>query len=364
MKGQQANCLWCGQAYIKNAAHQKYCSTAHRVKGNRKKNGVAEYPSFIQSPKPAIKQMPVVVDQIPFPETPSIPVINPPSIRSNREAYRLITQNAATLAAGWYSHKLIDRKDDLWFGLAKVVGAMWISRVVAGKIYDAIKPPMPVVEQVLEIPVTKAPPTPSKRQKAGNGLVTAEQYRIQQIPVMDIDPNTVFGYMFGKPKHNFYLMLSGSPGKGKTTFAVKYADYVQKNIGDVIYLNSEQSGYDKNFQDLILKYDANFATHISPRDLSKKEMSALIGKHRMVVIDSVNHLGLTNQDVEQLRKENPNTAFTCIFQSLKDGNYKGDKSFEHDCDTYVRFTERGKANVVKSRSSNEGVVDVWFEPFK
>ena len=184
------------------------------------------------------------------------------------------------------------------------------------------------------------------------GVISGDDYQKLEIPSIVLDPSTPFGYILQEPKPNFYLMMSGSPGGGKTTFAVNFAKHIHDNHGPVIYFNSEQRGRDRNFQRMLKHYDAKFHVDTSPQNRSVQELSQMI-KHfgaKMAVIDSVNSLNLNNTDIEALREDNPNTAFTVILQTRKDLKYKGSQDFLHNCDTYLKFSEAGFVDVEKNRS--------------
>ena len=66
---------------------------------------------------------------------------------------------------------------------------------------------------------------------------------------------------------------------------------------------------------------------ILPKDLSE---------YQFVIIDSVNCAKFNSDDLLNLQKNNPKTAFIYVFQVTKAGIYKGDQEFEHNIDTIIR----------------------------
>jgi hypothetical protein len=63
-----------------------------------------------------------------------------------------------------------------------------------------------------------------------------------------------------------------------------------------------------------------------------------------VFIDSVNYIRITPEDVEDIKAENPQTAFITIQQATKNGNFRGSQEFAHNCDMVIRV-EAGMASI-------------------
>ena len=60
-------------------------------------------------------------------------------------------------------------------------------------------------------------------------------------------------------------------------------------------------------------------------------------------LDPINKLGLSPQDLEKLKRGNPGKSFIFIFQTTKDGKFKGANSYQHDVDVVIEIPEKGKA---------------------
>jgi predicted ATP-dependent serine protease len=75
-------------------------------------------------------------------------------------------------------------------------------------------------------------------------------------------------------------------------------------------------------------------------------------------LESVNKLGLSAEDLTALKKRYPHKSFVFIFQTTKDGNFRGANSFQHDVDVVVEVPERVKA-VGFGRFSHGGEIEVW-----
>lgn len=146
--------------------------------------------------------------------------------------------------------------------------------------------------------------------------------------------------LIGQPEEKFRLMIFGSPGSGKSTLALQFAGYLSKNLNKkVLYIGGEEKfGY--TLQDKIIRCNvanANLAvTDKIPSNLSQFDI---------VFIDSVNTFGLEPEDLRKL----PNScAYVFVFQTTKDGVFRGSQEFEHDVDTVIKV-ENMKATTGKNR---------------
>nr|MCR4560193.1 hypothetical protein [Bacteroidales bacterium] len=45
----------------------------------------------------------------------------------------------------------------------------------------------------------------------------------------------------GEPERNFYMIISSPPGHGKTTFCIRFANYLADNFGRVIFFENEMN---------------------------------------------------------------------------------------------------------------------------
>jgi hypothetical protein len=143
--------------------------------------------------------------------------------------------------------------------------------------------------------------------------------------------------LIGNPSVGFRTMIFGKPKMGKSYLAVDYAGYLARNHGTVLYVAREEGIDDTLQQKLKDKNVAHPDLYVS--DYLPEDLSA----YDFVFLDSVNKLGLTPEDLERLDKEYPYTSFTEIFQTTKQGNFKGANEFQHDVDVIIEIPEKGKA---------------------
>lgn len=79
-----------------------------------------------------------------------------------------------------------------------------------------------------------------------------------------------------------------------------------------------------------------------------------------IFLDSDSKLELTPEDLNKLKKQNPSKSFIFIFQSTKDGKFRGANSFQHDVDVVIEVPEKGE--VVQMGRFNQGREIDIFDP--
>lgn len=150
----------------------------------------------------------------------------------------------------------------------------------------------------------------------------------------------------GDPAKGFTAMVFGKPKMGKSFLCVDFADYLAKNHGRVLYVAKEE-GLDMTLQEkLRIKGISNpnlDVTGAIPQDLSPYDF---------IFLDSVNKLGLSAQDLETLKTTYPDKSFVYVFQTTKEGNFRGANEFQHDVDIVIEVPEIGKA--VQNGRYNQG----------
>ncbi len=141
----------------------------------------------------------------------------------------------------------------------------------------------------------------------------------------------------GNPSQGFTVMIYGKPKFGKSYLAVAFAGYLARNHGKVLYMAIEE-GFDDTLKQ---KLDDKNVAHVNldvsdylPNDLSS---------YQFVFIDSVNKAQLSTEQLDMLERKYPTISFVYVFQTTKDGNFKGAMEFKHNVDVVIEVPERGKA---------------------
>ncbi|HEV8283810.1 MAG TPA: hypothetical protein VGQ09_05855 [Chitinophagaceae bacterium] len=158
--------------------------------------------------------------------------------------------------------------------------------------------------------------------------------------------------LIGDPSSNFTAMVFGKPKMGKSYLCIDFAGYLARNHGKVLYVAREE-GLDLTLQNKLneknVKHPNLFVASVLPTNLSQYDF---------IFLDSVNKLGLTPDDLTRLKAANPTKSFIFIFQSTKDGKFRGANSFQHDVDVVIEVPEKGKA-VQMGRFNQGGEIEIF-----
>lgn len=142
--------------------------------------------------------------------------------------------------------------------------------------------------------------------------------------------------LIGDPSPNFTAMVYGKPKQGKSYLCVEFAGYLARNHGKVLYVAKEE-GLDTTLQKKLR--DKNIA---HPNLIVASILPDSLGSFDFIFLDSVTRLGLSPDDLHKLRADYPKQAFIFVFQTTKDGNFRGANAFQHDVDVVIEVRE-GKA---------------------
>ena len=175
----------------------------------------------------------------------------------------------------------------------------------------------------------------AKKAKQGD-FINASDYRRISIPTIPMAGQ--YDYLFGMPSRDFYMVLHGLPGNGKTSFAVKFAQYFQGQHGRVLYLASEQSGIDLSLQEILKQHKATFELHTNPRALTEDHLLAAFKNYDLIILDSATDMKFYPSEVKKLQQQS-GKAMIAILQSTKDGNFKGSQEWLHDVDISLKVDD-------------------------
>jgi hypothetical protein len=158
--------------------------------------------------------------------------------------------------------------------------------------------------------------------------------------------------LIGDPAPGFTAMVFGRPKMGKSYLCVEFAGYLARSHGKVLYVAREE-GLDATLQiklnDKNVKHPNLFVSDYLPEELSEYDF---------IFLDSVNKLGLKPVDIDALRKTYPGKSFIFVFQTTKDGHFKGKNEFQHDVDVVIEVAEPGKA-VQFGRYNQGGSINIF-----
>lgn len=145
--------------------------------------------------------------------------------------------------------------------------------------------------------------------------------------------------LIGTPEANFCTMVYGNPGQGKSYFTLELSEYLAHNFGTVLF-NSSEEGASLSLQNKINNFDMENIYLGDVKDINSLQFLLTKSPYKFVVIDSINHMGITPEDLRKLRGLHPDKGFICILQSTKSGDFKGGNEFEHDADISIKIDKR------------------------
>lgn len=143
--------------------------------------------------------------------------------------------------------------------------------------------------------------------------------------------------LIGDPSSHFTMMVFGKPKFGKSYLCIDFAGYLARNHGKVLYIAKEE-GLDKTLQDKLNDKDVKH-----PNLYVASVIPATLSFYDFIFLDSVNKLGLLPEDLDKLKAMYPEKSFIYVFQTTKEGRFRGANTFQHDVDAVIEVPEKGKA---------------------
>ncbi len=158
--------------------------------------------------------------------------------------------------------------------------------------------------------------------------------------------------LIGDPSSHFTLMVFGKPKFGKSYLCIDFAGYLARNHGKVLYIAKEE-GLDKTLQDKLNDKDVKH-----PNLYVASSLPASLSFYDFIFLDSVNKLGMTPDDLNRLKAMYPDKSFIYIFQTTKEGKFRGANTFQHDVDAVIEVPEKGRA-VQYGRFNQGGDISIF-----
>ena len=154
---------------------------------------------------------------------------------------------------------------------------------------------------------------------------------------------------FGIPQTNFFCVIHGMSGEGKTNFSIQFAKYLAESFGNVLFVSGEE-GFNPTFQQKIKVLGADSVPNLYAADLRTGEeiLTEVQGEFHFIFIDSVNNMDIDPELMKEIRTTFPYSAVIAICQSTKDGKMRGSYQLIHDADIAVKVV-KGIAITTKNR---------------
>lgn len=150
----------------------------------------------------------------------------------------------------------------------------------------------------------------------------------------------------GNPSRGFTAMIYGKPKLGKSYLAIDFAGYLARNHGKVLYAAYEE-GFDDTLQQKLKEKNV-----VHPNLFVSDYLPTNLKGYDFIFVDSVNRAGLNPEQIQELEIKNPNTSFIYVFQTTKDGNFRGANEHQHNVDVVITIPQKGLA--VQNGRYNQG----------
>lgn len=190
--------------------------------------------------------------------------------------------------------------------------------------FDAPKTQQQVIDDLLE-------------KKAARSAKPTTLGDVLAVPFRQLPLSTKWAKFFGRMADRFTMLVWGTPGAGKSHFALHFADELSR-IGKTLYVSSEEpletGGLKRRAETMGIRRDGVMAVYT--RRL--QDVAAMIRTHkfRFVVIDSVTALSDKPEAIFDMLDAFPATSFLLIAHASKDGRkYRGLSNLGHQVDTIV-----------------------------
>ena len=138
--------------------------------------------------------------------------------------------------------------------------------------------------------------------------------------------------LMGDPTPAFSAVVFGPAKAGKTIFNMLFADYLQTYFGNVLYVSFEEFGSPT----LAIKVKQ---LGVNPNITFRGDLNADLNAYQYCFLDSATKTGMTSEQVEQLKKHYPNTAFITILQVTKEGKFRGTNDWVHNTQIIIEVTD-------------------------
>jgi hypothetical protein len=178
--------------------------------------------------------------------------------------------------------------------------------------------------------------TPTEKKGVKKNVVQNANVIVNSLDFAEMEFETLpftgdFERLIGTPTANFVAMVFGSPGGGKTTLCLMLAEYLCNNHDKQAIFSTIEEGINHTFQAKLKRIKAahknlSIANHL-PENLEPFDV---------IILDSVNKFGFDSKKLHSLRQEYPEKIWIWIFQTTKNGLFKGEQEYEHDCDVVVK----------------------------
>jgi len=160
--------------------------------------------------------------------------------------------------------------------------------------------------------------------------------------------------LIGSMDEPFKIMFYGKDGNGKSSAAMSLASYFASSHGKrVLYVSDEErvSGkLQERIRRLGLAHPSFFVVDKIPTSLAGYEV---------VCLDSVSSMGVEPAELEAMAKKYPKMSWIYVFQTTKEGEFRGSQEYAHNVDARFVVTKGVVSQGGKNRYGGKGSVRIF-----
>lgn len=190
-------------------------------------------------------------------------------------------------------------------------------------------------------------------------IITSDQLQNMHFDILQFPKK--WNTLFGDPSVNFFCVIHGLPGEGKSTFAIQFAKFLADNFGRVIYISGEE-GFSMTFKNKFMLNKVN-SKQLYVADLRTFDDIVRVipaDFYQFIFIDSLDNMNIDADKMKALRLKYPSATIISICQSTKSGLMRGSQEIVHDSDIVVQVQD-GLAITTKNRFKEKGMTYEVFE---
>jgi DNA replication protein DnaC len=176
---------------------------------------------------------------------------------------------------------------------------------------------------------------------SGFGIVSSQDLAKMNFKTLEFTGK--YKDLIGNPTIPFQIMVYGLPGSGKSTLGINLAKYLADGHQmKVLYLAKEE-GISGTSQEKFIRLNA-----VHPNIDITEKMPENLNNYDVLVIDSVNEMNMTPDNIRSILVNNPRLSTIQVFKATKEGKFLGQSDFAHLCQAEIRCFD-GKAQAQKNR---------------
>lgn len=183
---------------------------------------------------------------------------------------------------------------------------------------------------------------------------------LQSTKLMGMHFNTLnvsgkYAKVLGKLSLPFQIMLYGKPGSGKSSMALELAYLFASQHQMKVLFVAKEEGITRTTQE---KFERLKTAHKNLYIIEQGNFNRKLGNFDLLIIDSVNEMKYSVDDILAIQKKNPKLAMIQVFKATKTGAFLGKSDYAHAVDAVLKVSDAGIVSVEKSRYGGHGTANV------